>query len=348
MSSVYGIGNPLMDMVIQVDFEVLKLVNKPPGSMNLVDYEEIEEILKIVGEKARVSAKRVPGGSCANTIRGIAWFKKNWFAKDKSMEIDRLVYSGGVGSDSIGEYYSQLMREYGIHTVMAKKSSPTGMSLILVTPDHERTMFTHLGACREYSKEDTDYSLLGESKYLYFVGFMWDAQSQREAIYSAVKYAKERDVKVCFDLAGPFVVERYREEFLKWIPGNVDILLGNRDEFEGLAGVSGRDEDILDSLAEMAPVAVMKCGEDGCIVGERREEDKEKKLNFHRVPVYRVEALDTTGAGDSFAAGFLFALLCGKDYVEAATLGNSVASRIVMVEGCDYEAVDFKGILKGI
>ncbi len=344
MPSVYGIGNPLMDTIILVDFDVLRKLGKPRGSMNLVDYREITEILGEIGNLEDCSVRRVPGGSCANTVRGIAWFKKNWFNKKESGGIGELVYSGGVGNDETGNYYSQLLREYGILTVMSKKNSPTGMSLILVTPDHERTMFTYLGACREYNKNDTDYSLLGNSKYLYFVGFMWDTESQREAINRAVEYARNRGTKVCFDLAGPFVVERYRREFLEWIPGNVDILLGNREEFEGLAGVGSSENDILDFLTKLSPVAVMKCGEEGCLVGEREERGE---VVLDRIPAYRVEAVDTTGAGDSFAAGFLFGLLIGRSYAESARLGNAIASQIVTVEGCDYESVDFERIQRG-
>ncbi len=346
MLSVYGIGNPLMDMIVRVDFDVLKSFDKPPGSMNLVDYGEITEILEVVKKRSNYGLKKVPGGSCANTVRGIAWFKKNWPDGKEAGRIGNLVYSGGVGNDETGEYYSHLMSEYGIQAVMAKKNSPTGMSVILVTPDHERTMFTYLGACREYSRGDTDYSLLKNSRYLYFVGFMWDTESQREAIYSAVRYARDRGVKVCFDLAGPFVVERYREEFLRWIPGNVDILMGNREEFLGLARVDKKDEDVLRVLTDMVDVAVMKCGEEGCIVGEKIKDSNDIKI--HSIPAYRVEALDTTGAGDSFAAGFLFGLLSGRDYIDSAKIGNSVASQIVTVEGCDYESVDFERIWRGI
>ncbi len=337
MPSVYGIGNPLMDMIVHVDFPLLDSLKKIPGSMNLVDYNELLSILEVIGNN--VNIVKVPGGSCANTIRGIAWFERNGFK-----EIDVPVYSGAVGRDENGVYYSDIMSKFGVHAVLAKKESVTGTSLILVTPDHERTMFTYLGACRDYSYSDTDYSMLGSSDYLYFVGFMWDTNSQKDAIKKAVSYARENDIRVCFDLAGPFVVDRYREEFLEWIPANVDILLGNREEFAKLVSVGDvSDEGIVQVVLDMAPVAVMKCGKDGCLVGEKLDNSVITKIQGNSV-----NAIDTTGAGDSFAAGFLFGLLNGKNYYESASIGNLLASQIVTVEGCDYDSLDFSMVLRGI
>ena len=323
MKSIYGIGNPLMDVVAHVGFDFLKDRGKPPGSMNLIDSEESEKLIRLLEE-----TRMVPGGSCANTLRGIAWLQRR----------SRFVtcnYSGAVGNDRLGDLYMESLREFGVNPILAKKKAPTGVSVILVTPDHERTMFTHLGACRYYNSEDTNYELLAKSQYLYFVGFMWDTDSQKRAIMEAVAHAKEHGVRVVFDLAGPFVVKRYHNDFYDWIPGSVDILTGNREEFRALTGSGDTDGDIIAEAGKLAPILVMKRGEKGCIVLDSRASN----TSVSYIDGYKVDPVDTTGAGDAFAAGLLYGLLSEKSIQEAADLGNRLASSIVTVEGCDYESL---------
>lgn len=321
MKSIYGIGNPLMDVVAQVSFDFLKSQGKPPGSMNLIDAEESAKLIELLDE-----TRMVPGGSCANTLRGIAWLQR----KDLFVTC---TYSGAVGNDRLGKLYTESLRDFGVNPVVAKKEAPTGVSVILVTPDHERTMFTHLGACRYYNSEDTSYELLSKARYLYFVGFMWDTDSQKKAIMDAVSHAKKHGVKVVFDLAGPFVVKRYRNDFQRWIPQSVDILTGNDEEFRALTGSGESDEAIITEAGKLAPLLVMKRGEKGCIVLDSR--DPSNRVSY--IDGYTVKPVDTTGAGDAFAAGLLYGLLVEKSIEEAADLGNRLASSIVTVEGCDYD-----------
>jgi sugar/nucleoside kinase (ribokinase family) len=164
---------------------------------------------------------------------------------------------------------------------------------------------------------------------LYLTGYMWDTENQRRAAERAAQFARGqgRAIAVAFDLADPFAVRRYAEKFRAWIPGRVDVLFGNRDELALLTGGSC-DEDCVSDAAEFAPVVVLKMGERGCLVGWDGR--------LEAVQGVPVKALDTTGAGDAFAAGFLYGRLQGESPVDCARLANAVAARIVSVEGCSY------------
>ena len=344
MYSVYGIGNPLMDVIGFESYEFRDSLGKPSGSMNLIDEKESKLLLaKLNTNKKKLSM--VAGGSCANTIRGLAWLENIKLTKKHELPGSDFVYSGAVGNDELGKQYISLMNKYGIRTEIAEKNSITGSSIIIVTPDHERTMFTHLGACRQFSEHDIRFDILKESIFLYFLGFMWDTDFQKNAIKKAVDFARHAGVKVCFDLAGPFVVKRYREEFLSWLPGNIDILLGNREEFKSLAGIETGDRQILKKVKDLASVLVLKRGEDGCLIAEQASGNKDKPLKFTDVCGEMVEAKDTTGAGDAFSAGLLYGLLKGKGIVSAAEFANYLASRIVTMPGCDYEALESSSVL---
>ena len=356
MYSVYGIGNPLMDIIAFRDYKFRDSLGKPPGSMNLIDAEESKALLARVNKDSRETGM-VAGGSCANTIRGLAWLEKIKLEKNSIKHEEptgsAFVYSGAVGNDRLGNDYISLMNNYGVRTEITKKNSITGSSIIIVTPDHERTMFTHLGACREFAEGDVNFDILKNSRYLYFLGFMWDTASQKNAVKKAVEFAKQSGIKVCFDLAGPFVVKRYRDEFLSWLPGNVDILLGNREEFRNLASgnsYEGSYEDtddrtVLKLLNNLSPLLVLKKGKEGCIIAENYFSGGSLSTKYTNLQGEVVQAKDTTGAGDAFSAGLLYGLLKNKGIVYAAEFANYLASQIVTVPGCDYEALESSSVL---
>lgn len=340
-----------MDIITFKDYEFRDRLGKPPGSMNLIDTKEAEVLMAQINAD-NMEINMVAGGSCANTIRGLAWLEKIKLERGKNIEENRdkltnsaFVYSGAVGNDELGEHYIALMNKYSIRTEITKKSSITGRSIIIVTPDHERTMFTHLGACRQFGEDDIKFNILEDSRYLYFLGFMWDTDSQKNAIKKAVEFAKQSGTKVCFDLAGPFVVKRYRDEFLSWLPGNIDVLLGNREEFKSLAGIESNDRNVLNLVKSLAPVLVLKRGKVGCLIAERFSTKGDTNLRFTDVPGETVKTKDTTGAGDAFSAGLLYGLLNDKGIVHAAEFANYLASRIVTVPGCDYEALESSSVL---
>ncbi len=190
-------------------------------------------------------------------------------------------------------------------------------------------MNTFLGACRDFNVDDLDLGRLAASQVLYLTGYLWDTENQRRAADRAAEFARAegRGITIAFDLADPFAVRRYAEKLVAWIPGRVDVLFGNRDELALLTG-SSCDEDCVGQAMRLAPVVVMKTGDKGCVVGHDGKHE--------HVPGVPVKVVDTTGAGDAFAAGFLYGRLLGISPIQSARLANAVAARIVSVEGCTY------------
>ena len=333
MNSVFAVENPLMDVIAHVDYDFLARFGKQPGTMHLVEYAEITSLLGEAG-----ATRTFPGGSAANTARGVAWLStapardlvRTILGESVAAAVDPLppVFNGAIGRDPRGDEFAARIRAEGVQGALVRKTTPTGTSVILVTPDGERTMNTFLGACRDFTTDDLDLARLAGSRMLYLTGYLWDTDNQREAAEAATAAARGKGIPIAFDLADPFAVRRYGEQFRSWLPGKVDIIFGNKDELALLTGAAC-DEDCASEAARMAPLAVMKVGEKGCILSwDGRQE---------HVPGVRVARVDTTGAGDSFAAGFLFGRLAGADPVSCARLANAVAARVVSVEGCRYD-----------
>jgi sugar/nucleoside kinase (ribokinase family) len=321
MPSVYGIGNPLLDIIMSATFEALKEIGAPLGSMNLVDSDAQRKVI----EKCRVSSMRA-GGSCANTIRGVGWLR---IASDP---FETPCYTGAVGEDEAAVIFEKLLVSEGVEPLLAKKSLPTGTSAIAVTPDSERTMFTNLSACRALEYSDIHPEAIEKSTMLHTTGYMWDTENQREATEASVKAARRRGALISFDIADPFVVERYRESLLQWIPGNVDLLFANEEELRRLTGEKGSRDAVVRGAERLAPRVVMKVGADGCYVAQDGE--------ISQVAGEPTRVIDTTGAGDAFAGGFLFGLLKNLPLEAAARLANRLAAAIVGVEGCTYSEID--------
>jgi fructokinase len=295
--------------------------------MNLVDAQKLDDIRSQLD-----NFEILPGGSGANTARGVAWLNH-----DKRLPVP--LFYGAVGHDATGEMYLKKLEEAGVRSGISLKNEPSGVSVILVTPDFERTMFTHLGACRTFCEEDVDFSLMAQTALVHVTGYMWDTPNQKRVAERAVAEAKRAGTPVSLDLADPFVVTRYREQFLGWITGNVDLLFGNREEFALLCDEHENDEAVLTKAAALAPTIIMKAGAYGAYVASAHG----TKL----LPGFKVEARDTTGAGDSFAAGYLYTMLSGRDPSDCARAGNRLAASIVAVEGCDYDSIDYSGAGKG-
>ncbi len=325
---LYGFGNPLMDIIVRVPHEAIARLGVAAGSMNLVDYERQQEALN-----AGVVVRQLPGGSCANTVRGVRWLR--WLREQRYSHaagtLLTAAYTGAVGRDRDGQGFEALLETEGVIPLLARKRTPTGSSVILVTPDSQRTMFTYLGACRELEEADLDRVRIREASILHTTGYMWDTENQERAARSAVTTARAARTLVSFDVADPFVVKRYRESLLQWIPGNVDVLFANQEELQELTGRHGDEQATLRAAADLAPTVAMKTGARGCAV-------------MHRGTVYRcaahpAERVDTTGAGDAFAAGYLFGLLYGLEAAACAAAANIVAGGIVSVDGCNYDAL---------
>jgi sugar/nucleoside kinase (ribokinase family) len=326
MYSVFALGNPLLDFIAPVDPPTLQSLAAKKGTMNLVDQNGMERVLSELN-----GYTNIPGGSAANTLRAIAWL-------DQGGGLEPLLYCGAVGPDARGADYNRFLRSTGIQVKVVTKTLPTGCSVILVTPDHERTMFTYLGACKEYQPGDLDLNALGQADLFYTTGYMWDTDNQKRAVLGAVEHGRKRGVRIYFDLADPFLVERYHRELRSWLPSRVDVLFGNRDEFRIMFGPELTDLELLAAAAKVSPVSLMKTGCDGCYLSAHGK--------VTRVEGFCVEPLDTTAAGDCFSAAFIFATLRGFSAPAAAKLANRLAASIVTVLGCDFSNLDRDLILR--
>jgi sugar/nucleoside kinase (ribokinase family) len=318
---VYGIGNPLIDVLTKVNDNLINTLQMDKGIMQLIDKERRKEILSNIP-----TPTLVPGGSCANTMVAMADFGIN------------VVYSGSISDDEFGNKFELELKKLGVTSNLTRKTLPTGSSIILISEDAERTQNTYLGACQEYSKEDIDEEKLKQSKILYFTGFMWDTLSQKEAILRAIDIAKENDVKIFFDVADPFAVNRNKEDFLNLIKNDVDFVFANEEEAKALMG----KEDVFDAISdlmEIIPKGAVKLGAQGSVVFENGL--------ITNVPVFEVNAQDTTGAGDSYAAGLIYGLVKGYELERAGKIGSYVSSRVVELIGPRLES-SLKGIVDDI
>ncbi len=310
-----------MDIIVRAPHEALEKLGVVPGSMNLVDYEHQQSAVA-----AGTVVRRLPGGSCANTIRGVRWLL-------------RLVgsavspgYTGAIGSDQNGNAFDALLDTEGVQPMLARKHTPTGTSVIVVTPDSQRTMFTYLGACRDLGPADIDLAYLRAARIFHTTGYMWDTENQERAAHEAVAAAKSSHTLVSLDVADPFVVQRYHDALVDWIPGNVDLLFANEEELRALTGEAGEEDDALRAASVFAPTVVMKTGARGCKV---LDGDQILSIDAHAA-----KRTDTTGAGDAFAAGYLFGLSQKFSPATCGAIANIIAGGIVEVDGCNYDALD--------
>ncbi len=188
------------------------------------------------------------------------------------------------------------------------------------------------------SRLPADSTLLAASSCLYLTGYMWDTENQRQAVLLAGQVSRKHGVRVAFDLADAYAERRYREQYLSWIPAHVEVLFGNREEFRLLLGEGLADEELAGMAGELCPQAVLKTGAEGCVV------------NFFgkvsRIAGFPVRPVDTTAAGDCFAAGYLYGQLRDFPAERCARLANRLAAGIVTVEGCDLESLDPAEVLR--
>ena len=309
---IFGIGNPLVDIIYHVNYKDIENLKLQKGSMQLVSEERQSEIIEYFKLN---DPQYMPGGSAPNTILAC-----------NGLGVASII-SGKIGDDKFGEIYLKKIGEYGGISGLVKGEGVTGTSIILITPDAERTMNTHLGICREYSSKDVNAEILAKSSFLYFTGYMWDTESQKKAILNAIDIAHEKNIKICFDVADPFVVERNREEFLKLIYDNVDIVFTNEPELSILFDSDDIDSSI-DKLISMVDCGAVKLGKKGSVVFN----NSEKFIVEPKI----VQPKDTTGAGDMYAAGFLSSISKKEGYKIAGKKGNSIAEEIIKIDGAQF------------
>lgn len=311
---VLGIGNAIVDVISRTTDEFLSSHNIPKGGMNLIDEASAEALYEDTGPSIEIS-----GGSAANTIVGVASFGGTG------------AYVGKVKDDQLGRVFSHDIRASGVtfETALAEEGPSTARSLILVTPDGERTMNTYLGACVQLGPQDLDAELIASSQVTYLEGYLWDPEAAKEAFREAAKIARSAGRKVSLTLSDPFCVERHRDGFLDLVKGNVDILFANEAEIMSLYQVDDFDEAAVRVKAD-CELAALTRSEKGCVVVSG-----DHTAHVPAVPVDKV--VDTTGAGDMFAAGFLYGVTRGRDLEACGKLGVLAASEIISHVGARPE-----------
>ncbi|WP_027528349.1 adenosine kinase [Bradyrhizobium sp. Ec3.3] len=304
---VLGIGNALFDVLVRTDEAFLAKHGMTKGSMSLIDEARAAAIYKDMGPATEVS-----GGSAANTIVGVASLGA------------RASYVGKVKDDQIGKLYVHDIRAAGVafDTPAAKDGPATGCSYILVTADGERTMNTYLGAAQDLSPADIDPAEIAAARIVYLEGYLWDPKNAKDAFLKAAKIAHDARRRVALTLSDSFCVDRYRDEFLSLMKnGTVDIVFANESELHSLYMTSDFDA-ALKQLRNDVNLGVVTRSEKGCMVVSSED--------AVAVPASPIDKLvDTTGAGDLFAAGFLFGLARDLSYKQCGQLGALAAAEVI-------------------
>jgi len=304
---VIGIGNAIVDVIARADDDFLVRHQMVKGGMSLIDEARAEAIYKAMGP-----AREISGGSAANTIAGVASFG------------GRAAFIGAVKDDGLGKVFSHDIRAAGVSFDVApiKDGPSTARSYILVTPDGERTMNTYLGAAQLLSAAEIIESDIAAAKILYMEGYLWDPQNAKDAFLKAAKIAHAHNRIVALTLSDAFCVDRYRREFLELIKGGtVDFLFANEIELKSLYETGDFDAALLELRRDTKFAAVTR-SEKGAVVVSKEE--------VAAVPAFPVETVaDTTGAGDLFAAGFLYGFARDLPHETSARLGAMAAAEVI-------------------
>lgn len=306
---VLGVGNAIVDVLAKIDDAFLADNDLPKGRMHLIDSAQADDLYDRMGVGVECS-----GGSAANTMAGIAAMG------------GKPAFIGKVKDDILGQVFKNDITKAGVtfNTPLAdpKSESGTARCLVLVTPDAERTMNTYLGACRELSPEDVDPAFVAQAKVTYMEGYLWDEPKAKDAMIKAATAAHAAKRKVAFTLSDAFCVDRHRGEFLGLLDNAVDILFANEDEILSLYRV----DTVQDAFAELRKtntLGVITRGAQGSVVVGA--DDVLISVNAEKVE----KVVDTTGAGDLFAAGFLTGYTQGCDLDVCARMGGIAAAEII-------------------
>ena len=310
---VVGIGNAMVDVIAHVDDAFLSTNHFAKGTMTLVDAERSDELYTRMPPAVESS-----GGSAGNTIAGIASLG------------GRAAYIGKVCDDQLGRVYRHDIRSLGVtFDSPPATTGSTGRCLILVTSDADRTMQTYLGAGADLGPEDVDADMIAAAHVTYLEGYLWDPPRAKEAFLKAARIAHEAGRRVALTLSDPFCVERHREEFLDLVAGHVDILFANEIEIMSLYQVETFDE-ALQEVRGHCEIAALTRSELGAVIVTR---DEMHVLDAE--PVERV--VDTTGAGDLYAAGFLYGLTRGMDIATCGRIAGIAAAEVISHSGARPE-----------
>jgi len=303
---VIGIGNALVDVLCHESEAFLERHGLAKGTMHLIDEARARVLYDAMGPAVEIS-----GGSAANTIVGVASFG------------GRAHYVGKVRNDQLGEVFSHDLKSVGVHytTPMATSGPSTGRCLIVVTPDAQRTMNTYLGASTQLGPADVDAGLIARGRILYLEGYLFDPPAAQEAFRAAARFAHAAGRKVALTLSDPFCVDRHRAAFVDLVERHVDVLFANEVEICALYEANDFDA-ALQQVRRHCEIAALTRSERGSVVVSDGE--------VHVVDPQKVGAVvDTTGAGDLYASGFLFGLSRGMDLPACGRLGSLAAAEVI-------------------
>lgn len=318
---ILGIGNALVDLLVRLpDEKLIADLNVKKGSMELVNKEVIADV---INKTYNLEKKQVSGGSAANTIYGAASLGAS------------TGFIGTIGNDNFGKVFTGDLKESGIQPYMFVGDGETGVVGSLITPDSERTMTTFLGAAGNISVSQVNQTILNNYQLIHVEGYL---VFNRELIEFASRLAKECGLKVSLDLASFNVVEA-NIDFLKHLIRNyVDIVFANEDEAKALTGMA--PEEALDEIATMAEIAVVKIGKNGSMIKSANQK--------YAVSAIEASVIDTTGAGDLYAGGFLYGLSRGLSLDKCGRIGSVLAGKVIEQIGAKIPAAIWTGILQNV
>ena len=304
---VLGLGNAIVDVLARAEDDFLVKQGMHKGGMALIDEPRAEAIYDAMGPAVEIS-----GGSAANTIVGVASFGA------------RAAFIGKVKDDELGRVFAHDIRAAGVafSTPPASAGPSTARCYVLVTPDGERTMNTYLGVAQDLHPNDIEADAIAAAQIIYLEGYLWDPKTAKEAFVKAATIAHDASREVALTLSDSFCVDRYRDEFLELMrKGTVDLVFANEAELHSLYQTADFDT-ALKQLRQDTKLGVVTRSEKGCVVAS--------KDGVVAVPAFPIERMvDTTGAGDLFAAGFLFGLVRNAGYENAGRLGALAAAEVI-------------------
>jgi sugar/nucleoside kinase (ribokinase family) len=318
---IIGIGNALVDIVTSLENDkLLEKFNLPKGSMTLVD-REMSNLMNM--ETSALRKTMAAGGSAANTIHGLSY-----------LDI-QTSFIGKIGQDDLGRFFASDMKNARINPVLYQSFNDTGRVMAFVSKDSERTMATYLGAAIELSPEDISSEVFDGYNYLYVEGYLIN---NLELVKKAIRMARKNGLKTCIDLASYNIVEQYREILLKEVLNEIDIIFANEEEAIALTGLS--PTEAVNSISDMCEIAVVKTGAKGSLIkcGE----------DYVEVPAKKVKSIDTTGAGDIYASGFLYGISKNLGLLKSAEIGTLLASELIQIMGPKIEPATWVALKKEI
>jgi sugar/nucleoside kinase (ribokinase family) len=319
---VFALGNPLHDLQVQVSDAFLASLGAPKGGVSLIDREQYDALIpKLAG----IPINGAAGGSAANTMIGIQLFGGT------------TCFTGKIGADSFGSDYRDSMTAKGVQTNLAIGESPTGLCVILITPDAQRTMFTYLGAGRELAPADVQTDILAKSRYLYVTGYLWDTDSQKQAVLYAMEQARKHQVPIAMSLSDPFCVHRHKADFQKIVTEHVDLLFGNQEEIEAFTDTK-TPQDALAILMPLCSTVAITMSAQGSLIGHQGA--------VTSIDAFPVTAVDSTGAGDMYAAGLLYGLTHDLALAKTGLIASYGAAEVVSRLGPRLEKIDQEAIAR--